>query len=151
MMLRKIGIFTKNILIIYKGLQKVSKNALQKYDLKSNHTMCPFYLMQNPKGLTATQLSEKIGIDKAAISRLLPQLIKSGYLEYCDFDGGKKYNVRMMLTEKGKVIARDLDRLISEYVYKFSTGVSKENIIVMYCSLKTIAANIINGVDGEFI
>ena len=57
----------------------------------------------------------------------------------------------MMLTEKGKVIARDLDRLISEYVYKFSTGVSKENIIVMYCSLKTIAANITNGVDGEFI
>ena len=87
MMLRKIGIFTKNILIIYKGLQKVSKNALQKYDLKSNHTMCLFYLMQNPEGLTATQLSEKIGIDKAAISRLLPQLIKSASMEYCDFDG----------------------------------------------------------------
>lgn len=151
MMLRKIGTFTKNVLIIYKGLQKMSKNALQKYDLKSNHTMCLFYLMQNPDGLTATQLSEKIGIDKAAISRLLPQLFKSGYLEYCDFDGGKKYNARMMLTEKGKVIAEDLDRLISEYVYKFSTGVSKADIIVMYCSLKTIAANITNGVDGEFI
>lgn len=151
MMLRKIGNFTKNILIIYKGLQKMSKLALQKYNLKSNHTMCLFYLMQNPDGLTATQLSEKIGIDKAAVSRMLPQMFKGGYLEYRDFDGGKKYNTHIVLTESGKVLAQDLDAFISEYVNKFSTGVSKSDIIVMYCSLKTIAANITNGVDGEFI
>lgn len=144
MMLRKIGVFAKNILIINKGLQKMSKNALQKYNLKANHTMCLFYLMQNPEGLTGTQLSEMIGIDKAAISRLLPQLFKNGCVTYCDFDGGKKYNTRLILTERGKIIAEDLDRTISGYVDKFSVGVSKADKIVMYCALKTIAANIIN-------
>lgn len=150
-MIRRFAVLASNISIIYKAVKRVQKRLMKEYGLKGNHAMCLFYLMQNKEGLTASQLSDLIGIDKAAVSRLVTTLFKSGYIEYRDFKGGKKYNTIIVLSEQGEAIADKLNEIVCWYMDKFGSGVSEKDRVTLYCSLRTIANNLTDGVKQGII
>ena len=149
-MIERFEIFTNNISIVYKGIERLKNEKMKELGLRGNQVMYLFYLFQNDDGLTASQLCEMIDVDKAAVSRTLSELYKNGYIYYDDFSGGKKYNTPVKLTEKGRQTTTTMTDTICDLVDKISlTNVSEEERTILYRSLRTIAKNITQCVKGE--
>ena len=72
--------FTITILKLNKLVQKIKLYEMQEYGLKAIHVMCGYYLMENPDGLTASELVKLTLEDKAAISRALKTLQEKGFV-----------------------------------------------------------------------
>lgn len=142
-MIERFEIFTNNISIVYKGIQKLKNDTMKEFGLKGNHLMCLFYLEKHEEGLTASQLCELIGNDKAAVSRSLSELYKLEHIYYDDFSGGKKYNTIVKLTEKGKnvtgVIMNEVCRVVDEVSLK---NMDEDRRTEFYRSLRTLANSI---------
>lgn len=151
-MIKKFEVFTNNISVIYRGIEQLKRKTMKKFGLKGNHAMCLFYLSYHPEGLTASQLCEKIGIDKAAVSRTLSELHKRECISYPNYRGGKKYNTAATLTEKGKKLTGELTDIICMLVDKISLdNITEENRTIMYRSLRTIANNIVKCLNEDCV
>lgn len=141
-MINRFAIFTRNITVIYNGIQQLKKEYMKPLGLSGNSVMCLFHLMQNSEGLTASELCELVCVDKAAVSRSMSELFKKDCIAYPDFDGTKKYNTRAVLTEKGFRTAEGLNGAICTVVERLSEGVTDDDRTCMYRSLRTIANNL---------
>ncbi len=149
-MIELFEIFTNNISVVYKGIQKLKNDDMKKFGLKGNHLMCLFYLDKYEEGLTASRLCELIGNDKAAVSRSLSELNSLGHICYEGEAGRKKYNTVIRLTEKGKSITALLVEEICHRVDEISLqGMDLEQRTALYRHLRTIANNITDAIKGE--
>ena len=146
-MIERFEIFTNNISIVYKGIQKLKNEKMKEFGLKGNHMMCLFYLEKHEEGLTAARLCELIGNDKAAVSRSLSELYKLDHICYENFNGGKKYNTTVKLTEKGKSVTKQLFKAIESTVDEISlNNMDEERRTEFYRSLRTLASSISDAV-----
>ena len=83
---------------IHKCINKVKQEIILDSSVKSVHTLWLYKLLQSPKGLTATELAAKSGIDRSLVSREIRQLIKSGYIDTENSEGKRGYNSVINLT-----------------------------------------------------
>ena len=143
-MIERFDAFVTGITTCYKYIQKIKSIEMTDLGLKGNHVMCIFYLNRNDKGLTAAELSQLCGEDKAAISRTLGRLQEEGYVK----SGEKKYRSPLHLTEAGKKIARYVDNHIREWVGRGGDGLSEEERNIFYRSLDIISSNLRETVKG---
>ncbi|MFA7636562.1 MAG: MarR family transcriptional regulator [Monoglobales bacterium] len=142
-MIKRFESFTNNISIINKGISQLKNEVMKKFNLKGNQGMLLFYLRQNIGGLTVSQLSELIGIDKAAISRGLSELYEKKYIDYPEYTGGKKYNTPAVLTDMGKNIIEQVNKIICSIVDMVSlSNMTEDERAIMYRSMRSIAENI---------
>lgn len=149
-MIERFEIFTNNIAVVYKGIQKLKNDTMKEFGLKGNHMMCLFYLEKHSEGLTASQLCELTGNDKAAVSRTISELYKLGHISYDAFVGRKKYNTTLRLTEKGKMVTKALFETICRVVDEISLqNMSEDNRTEFYRSLRTLANNITAAIKEE--
>ncbi len=148
MLLERFELFSNNVSIMYRGIQQLKQEVMKGYGLKGNHYICMFYLNKNKEGLTVSQLSKLASIDKAAISRAVSELCGMGIIEYVDFEGGKKYNTLVTLTQKGSQVMKELDVTLCTLVDKISLNhVDEDARTVMYRSMRQIAQNILDCID----
>ena len=149
-MIERFEIFTNNISVVYKGIQKLKNDKMKEFGLKGNHMMCLFYLEKHPDGLTASQLCELIGNDKAAVSRSLSELYKLDHICYDGFTGGKKYNTVIKLTEKGKSVTSVLFDEINRTVNEISlNNMDEDHRTEFYRSLRTLANSIKDAISTD--
>ena len=137
-MIDRFEAFVTGITTCYKYIQKIKSIEMTEYGLKGNHVMCIFYLYRNENGLTAAQLSQLCGEDKAAISRTLGSLQEEGYVKA----GEKKYRAPIYLTEAGRKVAQYVDEHIKEWVGRGGDGLSDEERNAFYHSLEIISSNL---------
>lgn len=137
-MLQRFESFVTGIHACYKYIQHIKVMEMTEFGLKGTHAMCLFFLYHKEEGVTAAQLSQLCGEDKAAISRSLSALRQKGLLAV----GEKKYRARLHLTEAGKSMARQVDRVISQYVCSGGDGLTEQERTVFYRALDKIAANL---------
>ena len=69
--------FTTLIGSISRSIRRIKSEEMAAFGLKGPHVSCLYYLSLND-GLTAAALCERCGEDKAAVSRSLDYLEKSG-------------------------------------------------------------------------
>ena len=117
------------------------------YNLRSTHISCLYYLYQS-EGLTATDLCERCGEDKATISRSLDYLEKNGYL-ICEAKSAKRYNSPFSLTGKGAEIAEKIADKIAFFFEQVSADLSEEERLQFYHSLSLISKNLDNIVNKK--
>ena len=137
--------FTLLIAKVNRCIRKIKTEEMAELDLKSTHVSCLYYLY-TMQSLTAKELGEVCEEDKAAISRSLEYLEKNGFLETIEKDH-KKYKRPLELTEKGRVIGKQLSERIDNILYKASEGVSEEDRVIFYRSLAKISENLQNICD----
>lgn len=130
--------FVSGITICYKYIQKIKSMEMTEFGLKGTHVMCIFYISHSEEELTAAQLSQLCAEDKAAISRTLVTLQEKGYIEA----GEKKYRAQLRLTEKGEVLAGQIDSLIEQWVGFGGDGLSEEERTAFYYALDLISSNL---------
>lgn len=132
--------FTVLIANLNRCIKKIKTAEMEEYNLKSPHVSCLYYLHKE-EGLTAAELCAICKEDKAAMSRALDYLEKSGYI-FPNKDSKKKYRCPLVLTETGKKIAVGIAEKIDRILDEASVGLSEEHRIIMYQSLALISENL---------
>lgn len=119
---------------------KIKTEEMEKFNLRSSHVSCLYYLYKG-KTLTAKELSDICGEDKANLSRTVSYLEKNGFVK-CESTAKKRYQSALFLTEQGLSVARVIADKIDAVLERASLGLSEENRLVFYNSFSLICANL---------
>lgn len=130
--------FTFLIDNIYKCVQKIKSEEMEKIGLKATFVTCLLHLYDNPKGLTAGQLVKLCDKDKAAVSRMLSELSLNGYVE-CACDRDRKYNVPFVLTDRGIAAAEKVEKKVDDIFCYGSETLNMDEKEKFYLNLENIS------------
>lgn len=134
--------FTVLISKINKYIRKIKTEEMDTFNLKSNHVSCLYYLYKS-QSLTAKELCDICGEDKASISRSLEFLERFGYIS-CDSTLKKRYRSALTLTDKGSEIGKQIAKKIDNILNLTSIGLSQEKLETLYESLAIVKNNLEN-------
>ncbi len=108
-----------------KRMRKVQDIMLSKYQLTHFHA---WYLanLHRYGEMNMTDLTNKIGVDKANTTRAVKDLMNKGYIEKVG-NSERKYNIK--LTEKGRIVAQTFKDYIDKKMknsFKYFTEAEKK-------------------------
>ena len=132
--------FTLLIAKASRCIHKIKTKEMAAYNLKSSHVSCLYYLYK-ADSLTAKELGDLCGEDKANLSRAVKRLETDEYI-YCPTNAPKRYQSPLLLTEKGKSVGKDIAEKIDKILISASEGLTEENRTVFYQSLFLICENL---------
>ena len=139
--------FTVLIARINRSIKRVKSAEMAEFQLKGPYVSCLYYLSLTD-GLTAAALCERCDEDKAAISRSLDDLEKSGYIT-CESSTGRRYRAPLHLTERGRAVCRGINERIDRIVDSASQGLSEAERKSMYQALTLISENLEQMYSGK--
>lgn len=129
--------FTGLIAKINRNIRKLENHEMGDYNLRSPQKSC-LYFLYSSNGLTATELAERCGVDKATISRSLGYLEDNGFLT-CEPKSTKRYRSPILLTEKGKVAGKKIADMIESALNEISGDLTEEERTTFYRGLQIIS------------
>ena len=142
--------FTISVSRIYQCIQKIQRQEMANYGLKSAHVACLLTLQQHP-GITAAELGKLCEKDKAAISRTVTELERVGML--CRGEDNGAYRAQLSLSEDGIAVAEKVKARTLLAVDQAGNGLTDEDRKIMYGALERIAGNLHticrNGLNNE--
>ncbi len=136
--------FTINILKLNKLVHKIKLAEMEEYGLKAIHVMCGYYLLKNPNGLTASEISRLAVEDKAAISRALAIMREKNLVAY----DPKTYNSVIVLTDDGRRFAEAVIQKANRAVEAGSADMTDAERVEFYKRLGDIVNNLSVYYDG---
>ena len=120
-----------------KSIARLKAARMDAFDLSAAHTQCLCLLHEAmPEGLTQAELSRRIGMDRAQVSRVLRTLRERGYLPDAPQTGYKR---RYVLTEAGLAAANGVQSIVAQVHAYVSEGIPQEDIICFYRTFAHIA------------
>ncbi len=123
-----------------KSLEKLKTKGMEDFGLSGMHTLCLRKLYTSPEGLTRTQLSRGLEVDRAQITRVIETLLASGYVE--ELGGSSNYRKKCRLTEEGTRAVTEINGMV-ERVHKFVSGnIPKEKLEIFYEVFAEICHNL---------
>lgn len=139
-------LFTVLIAKASRYIYKLKTEEMREFDLKSSHVSCLYYIYKFER-LTAKELCDICGEDKANVSRAIKYLETNGFLQ-CNSQTAKRYKSALVLTEKGIATAKHIVEKIDTILQYASEGLSEEHRKIMYQSLTLINNNLHKLCDG---
>ncbi|WP_077598196.1 MarR family winged helix-turn-helix transcriptional regulator [Olsenella urininfantis] len=135
--------FVSAIAAVGKEVRRIKAQEMRRFGLKGTDVMCLHYLegAVGQGGLTASELSRQVGIDRAAVSRCVARLERQG-LVGPEGEGAQRWGRRLSLTDKGLAVTREANQVILEVVGRACEGVSAQDRAAMYRALWAIHANL---------
>ena len=140
-MISKYEIFTTVVSSLYHDIQRIERTEMAKYGLKGPHAQCLVIMERYPEGITSARLCEICERDKAAISRTVAELEEAGLMTRRE-QNGIHYRVPLVLTEKGREAARNVNAVASQAVEQAGYGLDDGERQVFYKVLGQIAQNL---------
>lgn len=140
-MLNRFEQFTTAISAIYRDIQKIERDEMEKYGLKGAFAQYLLVMARYPSGVTATKLCEICDKDKAAISRVLSEMESKGLVAKIS-SGTSQYKALHKLTEAGQDAARYVQEKATAAVEIAGSGITEDERRIMYGSFNRIAANL---------
>ena len=144
-MIERFETFVLAIAEIHKAIQKLKIQEMSVLGLKGTHVMCLFFLQENQQGLTSAELTQLCKEDKAAISRILKELLSMEMIKMED----KKYRSKITLTAKGLQATQAMHKKIIHAVEVAAQGYNKEEREIFYRVLLQVAENLKNESERE--
>lgn len=120
---------------------KITSDEMEKYGLKGPHSVYLLALHQHPEGVTASQLVEMCGRDKADVSRMISIMEQKG-LVIREGTAKNMYRNLLKLTEDGTAAAEFVCQRIQVAVELASKGLDDVRRKVFYEALELITGNL---------
>ena len=140
----RFGKFTLLIDNVAKCVNKIKIDTVPYLGIKSVHVFWVWTLYHHPEGLTATDIASKRQVDRSLVSREIVELCADGYIEYVGGTGRRRnYNSRLVLTEKGKDLAKIIFREAMDVQNKADEGISAEELEIFYSVLQRLYDNLL--------
>lgn len=133
--------FSLVIFDISKNWHKIATEEMEKYGLKGAHSIYLAAMRRHPEGLTAPEIGELCGKDKADVSRMMSILEKKGFVKKEGIHQ-KLYRGTYKLTEEGCAAADFVCRRSDQIVESASQGLTDEERESLYKMLELIAGNL---------
>ena len=133
--------FSFTISEISRYWHRITADEMERYGLKGPHSVYLTALYRYPDGITAPQLCEFCGKDKADVSRTMSLMEQKGFVRK---EGGhhNRYGGVFKLTEAGLAVAEQVRQQASLAVQIAGEDLSEENRAAFYESLEKIAARL---------
>lgn len=130
--------FLFNISEISRYWHKIAADEMEKYGLKGPSAIYLTAIYRHKEGITAPQLCEICGKDKADVSRMMAQMEKKGLVK----KEGANYRGVFKLTEEGTKAAEFVADRANVVVGYAGKELTDENRAVFYEALESIASNL---------
>ena len=124
--------FTGLVSRVGKALRRAQEKYTRDFGLRSVHVSCLLRLLDAPGGLSATELSERCGVDRAQISRVSADLAERGLV--CEAAPGAKrrYRGSLTLTGEGSALAREMKGIVLEKLGAISGSLDEGKVATFY-------------------
>ncbi|MBQ3010031.1 MAG: MarR family transcriptional regulator [Oscillospiraceae bacterium] len=133
--------FVSYISAIHRDIQKIERDEMVKYGLKGAYAQYLVAMHRYPEGITAAELCEVCGKDKAAVSRALSEMESKGLIvKQCNHDN--QYRAQLLLTQAGMDAANYVCRKAVTAVKIAGQDLNDETRTILYRSLRGIAAQL---------
>lgn len=140
-MLSRFEQFSFAISSIYGSIQKIESEEMVRYGLRGSYAQYLAAMRRFPDGVTAAQLCEICGKDKAAVSRAVAEMEQKGLAERkCKNDN--RYRARIVLTERGEAAAQFVSERAKIATELAGSGLTDEDRTAFYAALELIASNL---------
>ena len=141
-MLNRFERFSFAIAEIDRCWHKLAAEEMEKYELNSPHAVYLNALYNfGDQGITAAQLGELCGKNKADVSRMVAILEKKGLVRKLAV-GSNMYRARLVLTEEGKHAAEHVRQRAALAVELAGSGLTPEERETFYKALELITVNL---------
>ena len=141
-MLNRFAKFSFSISEIDRCWHKLAAEEMAKYNLNSPHAVYLNALYDaNPQGITAAQLGELCGKNKADVSRMVAILEQKGLVQKVAV-GKNMYRAKLMLTEEGQQAAEHVRKRAAVAVELAGSGLSCQERETFYKALDLITENL---------
>lgn len=117
---------------------KLAAEEMTHYGLKGPHAIYLLTLYRVQENLTAAQLCELCGRDKADVSRAVALMEEKGLI----LRQGSSYRAKLVLTDTGRQAAEHVCTRATAAVECAGEGISEENRAIFYACLESIAQNL---------
>ena len=137
-MLERFHRFSYAISEISRCWHRIAADEMALYGLKSTHCVYLLTLHHNPAGITATQLGQQCGKDKADVSRMMTIMEEKGLVQ----KEGVPYRALLKLTDAGIHAARQVEQRAATAVELGGKGIPEEKRSDFYKMLELIVENL---------
>ena len=135
--LNRFAQFTAAISAIYRDVQRIEREEMEKYGLKGAYAQYLAAMRRYPEGLTAAALCEICDKDKAAVSRVTAEMEQRDLLTRADEKGA--YRALLRLTPQGEEAADYVCRKAEAAVELAGGSLSETERTALYAALGRIA------------
>ena len=118
---------------------RLAAEEMEKYGLKGAHAFYLVTVLRYDGEVTASQLCDLCGKDKADVSRAVAKMEQIGLLERV---GSNPYRARLKLTEQGIAAAQEVRETSTVIVERVGGDLSPEKRAVFYEVLASVTANL---------
>lgn len=139
-MLSRFEQFSFAISGISRYIQKIERDEMVKYGYKGAFAQYLIALNRFPEGITMTELCACCDKDKAAVSRIISEMVDKG-LVLRQNEGVKVYNSRLLLTNEGKKAA-DFVLERGESAVELVSQLSESERKALYSALDSILSKL---------
>lgn len=140
-MLDRFERFSLSIFEITRHWHKITSEEMEKFGLKGTHSIYLLAMRQHPEGVTATQLGELCGRDKADVSRMVSIMEEKG-LVIRENVTQNLYRGLLKLTEEGAAAAEFVCRRVMVAVDLAGKGLDEMRRTSFYEALELISGNL---------
>lgn len=122
---------------------KIASDELKPLGLKGGYILYLIALYKHEDGLTATQLCDMCGRDKAEVSRAVSAMLSKGLVDRVNTTVNG-YRANIMLTDYGREITFALRERVKLAVEKGGAGLTDMQRESFYSAMETISGNLKN-------
>lgn len=138
-MINRFEKFSLAVFSISRYWNKIATEEMKKHGLKGPYALYLIAMANYNRDITAAHLTEMCGRDKADVSRALAAMEKKGFIVK---QGDNAYRAKLILTENGKAVAKQITGRAALAVEMAGKGLSNEMRTVFYSALDTITGNL---------
>lgn len=135
--------FTVLIKTIHHNIQKIERQELTKFGYKGSYAQYLLVLHRNPEGIPMNELCQESGLDKAAVSRAVSEMIEHGLIER---NGGPNTTrgSLLTLTATGIELTEHVLKCIRRAMGKILLSIEEEDRIRLLPTLEMISVSLNN-------
>lgn len=126
--------------VAVKNLDRLKSKGMSDYGLSGTHTLCLRQMYEAPSGLTRTELAQKVGVDRAQITRLMGDLLAKELVR--EIGNGSNYRKKCVLTEEGRTVTEGINDRVKRIQQFVSGDIPTERLALFYETLSEICSNL---------
>ncbi len=147
-MLNRFEQFSSTIFGIYRQVQRIERETMEKCGYKGAFAQYLVLLTQHADGLTAARICELCDKDKAAVSRITNEMLEKGLIER-EVTDGRVYRGMLKLTEEGRRVAKYTCEKALAAVMEVGKEMTEEERVMFYDTLERISARLRKITEAE--
>ena len=103
-----------------KALQRAKAENVRGYGLRGVHVSCLLTLLEQGRGLPASELAALCGVDRALVSRIASELMGHGLIREAAPGPRRRYRGALELTQEGRETAEEMSAIVDEKLQRVS-------------------------------